>query len=195
MLVLWARSKPFECPCFVPRTISRKTCSKSNIVSMTICPKEKNSLASIFNPWIRSLCGGWGRAYTELNFKKSAICWRCFSLFNSFKISYIVHFWSRKINMYGWPFHISTFIFCSVWTWYGFFSLYLHEEKNALFYPFLAHWAVGAFNGNRPLDGCRRLVFYLLQMAFRCKCGQRITRPHTFLRKQQPTPSELQQNV
>ena len=93
MLVLWARSKPFECPCFVPRTISRKTCSKSNIVSMTICPKEKNSLASIFNPWIRSLCGGWGRAYTELNFKKSAICWRCFSLFNSFKISYIVHFW------------------------------------------------------------------------------------------------------
>ena len=101
---------------------------------------------------------------------------------------------SIKINMYGWPFHISTFIFCSVWTWYGFFSLYLHEEKNALFYPFLAHWAVGAFNGNRPLDGCRRLVFYLLQMAFRCKCGQRITRPHTFLRKQQPTPSELQQN-
>ena len=41
-----------------------------------------------------------------------------------------------------------------------------------------------AFNGNRPLDGCRRLVFYLLQMAFRCKCGQTITTPHTFLRKQ-----------
>ena len=125
MLVLWARSKPFECPCFVPRTISRKTCSKSNIVSMTICPKEKNSLASIFNPWIRSLCGGWGRAYTELNFKNSAICWRCLSLFNSFKISYIVHFWSRKINMYGWPFY---FLFSLDLIWI-FFAILAWRKK------------------------------------------------------------------